>query len=320
MNLCLINSPPFMPAGQDTESKLEKTLAELQRRVGRALGVRDCDKVGGSLIRPQLSSERTRPFHGKPTKQNRNPPLHLQVLNDAVEQLKGEIRQLDARLNAAQAGLLAGEGVASQGQLQELLALMRGKASKEDMRAVLARSVELALDAYRRAAGDLVGSGATRFRWAVRCCVCACQAMCCMGWLRDSSTHAPESSDKMPPLFATPNKKMPCVRPGAAGANARQRPAPEHRRRRGARRLIRRPRRLLGLATSFGAAAAARRVLPDILFGACRRGRGSGSGGPGRLQSPVTRAGPAAVGFPWGVGRGSAGPTAAGNRWRQQGG
>jgi len=51
---------------------------------------------------------------------------------------------------------------------QELLNLMRGKASKEDMRAVLARSVELALDAYRRAAGEAVGTGATRFR----CLVC----------------------------------------------------------------------------------------------------------------------------------------------------
>lgn len=44
---------------------------------------------------------------------------------------------------------------------------MRGKASKEDMRGLLAHSVELALDAYRRAAGDASGSGATRFR-----CVC----------------------------------------------------------------------------------------------------------------------------------------------------
>ena len=49
---------------------------------------------------------------------------------------------------------------------QELLALMRGKASKEDLRTVLARSVELALDAHRRAAGEVMGTGATRFRWA----------------------------------------------------------------------------------------------------------------------------------------------------------
>ena len=47
---------------------------------------------------------------------------------------------------------------------QELLSLMRGKASKEDMRAVLAHAVELALDAYRRTAGEAAGAGATRFR------------------------------------------------------------------------------------------------------------------------------------------------------------
>jgi hypothetical protein len=41
---------------------------------------------------------------------------------------------------------------------------MRGKASKEDIRGALARSVELALDAYRRAAGEVAGTGATRFR------------------------------------------------------------------------------------------------------------------------------------------------------------
>jgi hypothetical protein len=41
---------------------------------------------------------------------------------------------------------------------------MRGKASKEDMRAVLAHAVELALDAYRRTAGEAAGAGATRFR------------------------------------------------------------------------------------------------------------------------------------------------------------
>lgn len=43
---------------------------------------------------------------------------NLQVLKDAVEGLRAELGQLSDRIDAAQAGLLAGEGVASQAQLQ----------------------------------------------------------------------------------------------------------------------------------------------------------------------------------------------------------
>lgn len=49
---------------------------------------------------------------------------------------------------------------------------MRGKASKEDLTGVLGRSVELALDAYRRAAGEAQGTGATRFKWVPQARAC----------------------------------------------------------------------------------------------------------------------------------------------------
>ena len=40
------------------------------------------------------------------------------MLNDAVEGLKADLRDLEGRLDATQAAALAGEGVASQSQLQ----------------------------------------------------------------------------------------------------------------------------------------------------------------------------------------------------------
>lgn len=49
--------------------------------------------------------------------------------------------------------------------LQELSLLMVSKASKDDMKAVLGRAVDLALEAYRSCMEHGDGSGASRSRW-----------------------------------------------------------------------------------------------------------------------------------------------------------
>ena len=50
--------------------------------------------------------------------------------------------------------------------MQELSALMRGRASQEDMRSVVKRAVGLALQAHRESGGlDGDGAAASRSRW-----------------------------------------------------------------------------------------------------------------------------------------------------------
>lgn len=191
-------------AAQEAGVSLRSAVEELQRRVGRALGVRDADRA----------------------------------LNEGLEALRRDLAALSARVDAAQAAALAGEGVASQSQLRELLDHMRGGvASKADVRAVLGRSVELALDAYRRAAGDVAGSGATRFRCAAAARLPAVRAGLGANArpLLPFQGNIPNSSSRgiaaAPPLHQVPGVRPRAARPtegptGGCGAPAAAPPVP----------------------------------------------------------------------------------------------